>query len=1060
MNCEERISFSPSNTKSFSLVKLNSKALQCIEEYARNGFSDDASPIIKVEDGQVVLCIPGKDDIKSFSFNLSDVEGNESQGSFQCVEKSPNGEMMSLGNIETKMQILALNASITDTKNKIEADDEKQKKYGAKVIQTASSSALPATSSQGTRQAIQAESPVLREKKKAVPLLRKLLSRNFIRGLRSGISNVSKTASNSSSQRGVVLLNEPPPMPTSKEKKVEDQKKKRISEERTEDTYSDVRKKKQRIAHCSQNDLPPISNASMNSSSTSPSVSKSEETSLPSSSKTPSQETIKRRRSSLNSQKESPTCKIHKKTTKLPKIHESSTPDTQASSTVHVESEKVVPVHPNSASAEEIMNLISLYKSKKSSLSNKAKEIPVENKQRIAHCSQNDLPPISNAGMNSSSTSPSVSKSEETSLPSGSKTPSQETIKRRRSSLNSQKESPTFKIKKKKTKLPKIHESSTPDTQASSAVHVESEKVVPVHPNSTSAGEIMNLISLYKTKKSSLSNKTKEIPVENKQNTKKSRKVGINPGNKLTPQELKQLRKRLKNQRRRQRHKLKIRQRKQASALKLANSTTQEMPLRQSKVPKTIRVSSTTDISNLQSVKHNSRVEEPPVLFEKYNPSKLNLKQENLIDMAEFCEEKQIFNQDKHEDFSINKKININKLDASTKLIESSSQDYDLSLKLSEIKEIEAKDMTMPSQERTITKQESQAVHSSNSALGISKCDASFKILGEISHDSAVGKKTSIIKAIPTKNNPLKETTISKAEANEFPLSPKSVEDLPTTSSKILSFVQLPDLVQHCNRFVTVAHSDNEEIQIPYLESKQADTHPIVGETKANAGPDPVHETSQNNGKDSFEDNIAEAGRQSTSKHDLKKPCSNNDTAGEFSASKVPNSSQMQHKTITSSQEEPSMLTAFPEVPRIPYSCREEQRVPVSFRGEPSSSVSNETKSDCIMPSNIQEPSVYNFITEEITSFEQRQTYKMIFDEKYGEYKKLQEDLPMYDRYLQSLASTSKIHSRGSDVYNELKTKYYQTFNYHKKRTQEFAALHSELEKIKAHILKFDSSFT
>lgn len=52
-----------------------------------------------------------------------------------------------------------------------------------------------------------------------------------------------------------------------------------------------------------------------------------------------------------------------------------------------------------------------------------------------------------------------------------------------------------------------------------------------------------------------------------------------------------------------------------------------------------------------------------------------------------------------------------------------------------------------------------------------------------------------------------------------------------------------------------------------------------------------------------------------------------------------------------------------------------------------------------------------------ITTFEQRQAYKTVFDEKFEEYKSLQDDLPIYEKYLQSLQHTAKMYSKGSDEY-------------------------------------------
>ncbi|GFY75383.1 RNA polymerase II elongation factor ELL2 [Trichonephila inaurata madagascariensis] len=124
-------------TKSLVFVKLTDSALRSIEEYVKNKGETVSKPTIQFQNSSGVISLPQNGSRQTFGFTLSNVEADGPHGSFECLRQTGPRSIESLGCMQVKMHIHATEDSYENTKVKMAAVEEQQKKSCTKVIKPA-----------------------------------------------------------------------------------------------------------------------------------------------------------------------------------------------------------------------------------------------------------------------------------------------------------------------------------------------------------------------------------------------------------------------------------------------------------------------------------------------------------------------------------------------------------------------------------------------------------------------------------------------------------------------------------------------------------------------------------------------------------------------------------------------------------------------------------------------------------------------------------------------------------------------------------------------------------
>ncbi|GFR29082.1 RNA polymerase II elongation factor ELL2 [Trichonephila clavata] len=124
-------------TKSLVFVKLTDSALRSIEEYVKNKGDAISKPTIQFQNSNGVISLPQNGSRQTFGFTLSNVEADGPHGSFECLRQTGPRSIESLGCMQVKMHIHATEDSYENTKVKMAAVEEQQKKSCTKVIKPA-----------------------------------------------------------------------------------------------------------------------------------------------------------------------------------------------------------------------------------------------------------------------------------------------------------------------------------------------------------------------------------------------------------------------------------------------------------------------------------------------------------------------------------------------------------------------------------------------------------------------------------------------------------------------------------------------------------------------------------------------------------------------------------------------------------------------------------------------------------------------------------------------------------------------------------------------------------
>ncbi|CAL1299420.1 unnamed protein product [Larinioides sclopetarius] len=124
-------------TKSLVFVKLTDSALRSIEEYVKNRGDTISRPTIQFQNSTGVISLPQNGSRQTFGFTLSNIEADGPHGSFECLRQTGQRSMESLGCMQVKMHIHATEDSYENTKVKMAAVEEQQKKSCTKVIKPA-----------------------------------------------------------------------------------------------------------------------------------------------------------------------------------------------------------------------------------------------------------------------------------------------------------------------------------------------------------------------------------------------------------------------------------------------------------------------------------------------------------------------------------------------------------------------------------------------------------------------------------------------------------------------------------------------------------------------------------------------------------------------------------------------------------------------------------------------------------------------------------------------------------------------------------------------------------
>ncbi|GFU11193.1 RNA polymerase II elongation factor ELL2 [Nephila pilipes] len=124
-------------TKSLVFVKLTDSALRSIEEYVKNKGDAVSRPTIQFQNSNGVISLPQNGSRQTFGFTLSNVEADGPHGSFECLRQTGPRSIESLGCMQVKMHIHATEDSYENTKVKMAAVEEQQKKSCTKVIKPA-----------------------------------------------------------------------------------------------------------------------------------------------------------------------------------------------------------------------------------------------------------------------------------------------------------------------------------------------------------------------------------------------------------------------------------------------------------------------------------------------------------------------------------------------------------------------------------------------------------------------------------------------------------------------------------------------------------------------------------------------------------------------------------------------------------------------------------------------------------------------------------------------------------------------------------------------------------
>ncbi|KAF8788332.1 RNA polymerase II elongation factor ELL2 like protein [Argiope bruennichi] len=122
-------------TKSLIFVKLTDSALRSIEECFKN--KDTARPTIQFQNSTGMISLLQNGSRLSYGFTLSNIEADGPHGSFECIRQTGHRSMESLGCMQVKMHIHATEDSYENTKVKMAAVEEQQKKSCTKVIKPA-----------------------------------------------------------------------------------------------------------------------------------------------------------------------------------------------------------------------------------------------------------------------------------------------------------------------------------------------------------------------------------------------------------------------------------------------------------------------------------------------------------------------------------------------------------------------------------------------------------------------------------------------------------------------------------------------------------------------------------------------------------------------------------------------------------------------------------------------------------------------------------------------------------------------------------------------------------
>ncbi|XP_076336799.1 RNA polymerase II elongation factor ELL2-like [Tachypleus tridentatus] len=126
---------SNSSNKSLIFVKLTDSGLRSIEEYLKNRGSTPQKPTIQFDDSRGVIRLPGvHNSQQSFGFTLSNIEADNLQGSFECLQQKGSRFLESVGSMMHKMQICANEDSYEKTRAKMAVAEQENKKNCTKII--------------------------------------------------------------------------------------------------------------------------------------------------------------------------------------------------------------------------------------------------------------------------------------------------------------------------------------------------------------------------------------------------------------------------------------------------------------------------------------------------------------------------------------------------------------------------------------------------------------------------------------------------------------------------------------------------------------------------------------------------------------------------------------------------------------------------------------------------------------------------------------------------------------------------------------------------------------
>ncbi|XP_013789953.1 RNA polymerase II elongation factor ELL-like [Limulus polyphemus] len=126
---------SNSSNKSLIFVKLTDSGLRSIEEYLKNRGSTPKKPTIQFDDSRGVIRLPGvHNSQQSFGFTLSNIEADNLQGSFECLQQKGSRLLESVGSMMHKMQICANEDSYEKTRAKMAVAEQENKKNCTKII--------------------------------------------------------------------------------------------------------------------------------------------------------------------------------------------------------------------------------------------------------------------------------------------------------------------------------------------------------------------------------------------------------------------------------------------------------------------------------------------------------------------------------------------------------------------------------------------------------------------------------------------------------------------------------------------------------------------------------------------------------------------------------------------------------------------------------------------------------------------------------------------------------------------------------------------------------------